>query len=102
MTKTFLKTTHYLLMDWQVHLLIDLLYQIRSNLSFWYGVNKNFSDTVGVDGMQIGPIPFWSGIINDKGRHFDIKDTSNKADLNTFIIQRSFQYRFRVIGLQAL
>ena len=91
-----------LLMDWQEDASIDLFYQIRSSLSFWYDVNQKFTDTVGVDGTQIAPIPFWSGIINDKGRHFNTSGTPNNADLNTFTVQHGLRYRFRLIGAQAL
>ena len=91
-----------LLMDWQKDPSIDLFYQIRSSLSFWYGMNQKFTDTVGVDGTQIGPIPFWSGIINDKGRHYNINGGPNLADLNTFSVSHGSRYRFRLIGAQAL
>ena len=91
-----------LLMDWQKEPSIDLFYQIRSSLSFWYGVNEKYIDTMGVDGTQIAPIPFWSGIINDKGRHFDRNGVPNNANLNTFTVQQGFRYRFRIIGAQAL
>ena len=91
-----------LLMDWQENASIELFYQIRSSLSFWYDVGEKFTDTVGVDGTQIAPIPFWSGIINDKGRHFNTSGTPNNADLNTFTVQHGLRYRFRLIGAQAL
>ena len=76
-----------LLMDWQVHPSIDLFYQIRSSLSYWYGVNQNFMGTVGMNGMQIAPVhvPFWSGTINDKGRHFDIRSSYTKQSWSEYI-----------------
>lgn len=92
-----------LLMDWQKEPSIDLFYQIRSSLGFWYdGTRRNFRDTRGVDDTQIAPIPFWSGIINDKGRHFNERGEPNYADLNIFYVRQGFQYRFRLIGAQAL
>ena len=91
-----------LLMDWQEEPSIDLFYQIRSSLSFWDDARRKFMDTKGVDNTQIAPIPFWSGIINDKGRHFNKTGAPNYADLNIFYVRQGFQYRFRLIGAQAL
>ena len=91
-----------LLMDWQKDASVDFFYQIRSSLSFWDDERQKFQDTKGVDGTQIAPIPFWSGLINDKGRHYDRNGEGNGADLNTFVVKRGLRYRFRLIGAQAL
>ena len=94
-----------LLMDWQKSPSIDLFYQIRSSLGF-YDENNNyvvFNDTKALDNTQVAPIPFWSGIINSKGRHYNRSaDKHNFAALSSFNVTRGMQYRFRLIGAQAL
>ena len=57
-----------LLMDWQKEPSIDLYYQIRRSLKFFNPSWHVFTGTKAVDNTQIAPIPFWSEIINDKGR----------------------------------
>ena len=118
-----------LLMDWQKEASIDLFHQIRSSLGFTkttYACKtqpttrdpsycycdasrekegyQNYSDSEpeSVDYTQVGPIPFWSGIINDKGRHYDEQGRHNGADLNVFTVTHGKRYRFRLIGAQAL
>ena len=116
-----------LLMDWQEEASIDLFYQIRSSIvftktncgcdaqptteepSYCYcntvrptKENQKYSEARSIDYTQVGPIPFWSGIINDKGRHYDEQGNHNGADLNVFNVTYGNQYRFRLIGAQAL
>ena len=116
-----------LLMDWQEEASIDLFYQIRSSMDFTKTTcgcdaqrttddssycycdtlrsteeNRQYSEPKGIDGTQVGPIPFWSGIINDKGRHYDEQGNHNGADLSVFNVTSGNRYRFRLIGAQAL
>ena len=91
-----------LLMDWQKEPSIDLYYQIRSSLGFLDPSWRIFAGTRAVDNTQIAPIPFWSGIINDKGRHYDESGYQNYADLSIFNVTHGQQYWFRLIGAQAL
>lgn len=116
-----------LLMDWQEEASIDLFYQIRSSMNFITTTcgctaqqitedpSQCYCDTLrptkesltykearSIDDTQVGPIPFWSGIINDKGRHYDDQGRHNGADLNVFNVTHNNQYRFRLIGAQAL
>ena len=118
-----------LLMDWQQEPSMDLFYQIRNNMTLIkttcsctaqrYTSNPSYCyiDTLkpiegnktyrgiepkSIDGTQVGPIPFWSGIINDKGRHYDEHGKHNGADLNVFTVTSGRRYRFRLIGAQAL
>ena len=102
-----------LLMDWQKEPSIDLFYQIRRSLKFSktdydctsHGTRLSwdqlYSEPKSIDGTQVAPFPFWSGIINDKGRHFN-SATHNGAELNVFNVKYGFKYRFRLIGAQAL
>ena len=94
-----------LLMDWQKEASIDLFYQIRSSLAFFTDTYEQYDEARAPDYSQVGPIPFWSGIINDKGRHYyNLPDSEqhNNADLNVFDVQMGRRYRFRLIGAQAL
>ena len=58
--------------------------------------------TIATDGSLLGFIPFWSGMINDKGRHFDENGQTNikPQNLNYFNVNRGSRYRFRLIGAQ--
>ena len=91
-----------LLMDWHTDPSIDLFYQIRSSLSFFDENFREYKEARAPDGSQIAPTPFWSGIINDKGRHYNESGKPNLADLNVFNVTQGGQYRFRLIGAQAL
>ena len=116
-----------LLMDWQKEASIDLFQQIRSSITSTKATytcktqpttsdpnccychasrekegNQTYTEPRSIDDTQVGPIPFWSGIINDKGRHYDEQGNHNGADLNVFNVTHGNRYRFRLIGAQAL
>ena len=50
-------------------------------------------------GTEGSPIPYWSGLINGRGRHPSIGYTGTR--LSIFTITPSQVYRFRIIGVQA-
>ena len=52
------------------------------------------------DGSDHGSIPFYSGLINGKGKHRDVPYA--KSRLATFKVDYMKSYRFRVIGGQSL
>ena len=54
----------------------------------------------GPDGVEVGDIPFWSALINGKGRHRDIP--YNKTRLEVFSVSEGNSYRFRLVGGQGL
>ena len=58
------------------------------------------SDTRGADGLETGDLPFWSGLINGKGRHSGV--AYNKTRLEIFTVDEGNSYRFRLIGVQGL
>ena len=91
-----------LLMDWQKEPSIDLYAQIRSSLGFYNPDWQKYEEARGVDNTQIAPFPFYSGIINDKGRHYDPWGNHNFGELSVFDVSYGTQYRFRLIGAQAL
>ena len=97
-----------LLMDWQRESSIDLFHSIDSNLGYWKessdGHYIKYNATLTSDKTEVGPMPFWSGIINDKGRHYDEFGHTNikPYNLNYFNVSKGNRYRFRLIGAQAL
>lgn len=54
--------------------------------------------TNGTDGVEVGPIPYWSGLINGKGRY----NSTTYSLLSEFRIEEGKTYRFRLIGAQSL
>ena len=98
----------FLLMDWQREASIDIFYTAGSNLNYWKKTSNDkymrYNTTRASDTTSVGPIPFWSGIINDKGRHYDESGQTNIRPnrLNYFNVSHGNRYRFRLIGAQAL
>ena len=95
------------LLDWQREASLDLFVQIHSSLGYYKDIlvdqvptraNTLYKNTCSDDGAEIGPIPYWSGIINGKGRYNGI--TFNKVKLSEFNVGSRKIYRFRLIGAQ--
>ena len=65
------------LLDWQREALINLFVKIHSTLGFYphlcpTTVPKN-SDTIyypSTGGVEVGPVPYWSGLINGRGNYY--------------------------------
>ena len=99
----------FLLMDWQRESSIDIFYTIQNDLSYWRMFPNNDSyikyiSTRSSDNVLVGSVPFWSAIINDKGRHYNESGQSNirPDNLNYFNVSQGSSYRFRLIGTQGL
>ena len=64
-----------------------------------------YNNTHGPDGTDVGGYPFWSGLINGKGRHYykntDGRCVSNGAPLRTFTVEKGKLHRFRIVGAQS-
>ena len=101
------------LIDWQKENSLDLFAQIHAGIRFFDqdGVpptpahTANANDpreprTCSPDGIEVGPVSYWSGLINGLGRHRDIP--YNKTKLSTFTVEPGQRYRFRLIGAQSL
>lgn len=97
------------LLDWQSEASLSLFVQIHSDLGFWenkpigevprpptYNVLK--SRTFSADNAEVGPVPYWSGLINGKGR----MNANTFAPLSVFTVLQNKAYRFRIIGAQSL
>ena len=96
------------LLDWQRESSLDLFVQIHSSLGYYEDTavdevpkrrNTRYSSTCSLDGAEVGPIPYWSGIINGLGKHDNVPFSSSR--LSAFYVQRGKTYRFRLIGAQA-
>ena len=57
-----------------------------------------YQTTFGSDGLHVGNIPFFSGLINGKGRNKYVP--YNKTRLEVFSVDNGGIYRFRLIGAQ--
>ena len=106
-------TTEYILslLDWQQLSSEDLFTQLDGTLGFFPGLpvgqipmQGSSWITVSADGSEVGPIPYWSGLINGLGRHRDIPYSQSR--LSIFNVKSSdslhLRYRFRIVGAQSL
>ena len=106
-----------LLMDWQRMDSLDTFHSINPSLGYFKEIpieNPPYIQYIPLDFLAYGPdtlavsaIPFWSGIINDRGRFFDELGRPNIANpncnnLNCFNVSYDGRYRFRLIGAQAV
>ena len=96
------------LLDWQREASLDLFVKIHSSLGFFQQTaidqvptqaNELYSPTCSADGAEVGPVPYWSGIINGRGRYKNIDFL--KVNLSIFNVERGKTYRFRLVGAQA-
>ena len=96
-------------LDWQEETSLDLFVQAQGAVGFYpsksYGEvptsrDKRYESTKGFEGAIIGPIPYFSGIINGKGRHARV--SYNKTRLSIFTVEDGNTYRFRLVGAQGL
>ena len=73
----------------------------RSRLTVQYIVIVfyRYTSTCSLDGAEVGPIPYWSGLINGLGKHYDV--SFENTILSAFYVKLGEQYRFRLIGAQA-
>ena len=97
------------LLDWQEEASLDLFTQSQAGLGFYpdkpYGEvptpsDQRYASTPSFDYGGAGPIPYFSGIINGKGRHVDVP--YNKTRLSIFTVESGKIYRFRLVGAQGL
>ena len=96
------------LLDWQREASINLFVKIHSTLGFYPQLcpttlpeNNNMlynPRTTSTDGIEVGPVPYWSGLINGRGRY----NATSLGVLSVFNVGLSVSYRFRIIGAQSL
>ena len=99
------------LLDWQHEASLDLFTQIHASLGFYPGkplgevptkndLKRRYNSTHSYEKVEVGPVPYFSGIINGKGRHDGVPYI--KTRLSIFTVQAGKTYRFRLIGAQNL
>ena len=101
------------LIDWQKENSLDLFAQIHAGIRYFEqdGVPPTPTSTADTkdprvprtcspDGTEVGPVSYWSGLINGLGRHRNV--SYSKTLLSTFVVQSNSSYRFRLIGAQSL
>ena len=99
------------LIDWQRENSLDLFAQIHAGIRFFEqdGVpptpEANTEDprvprTCSPDGTEVGPVSYWSGLINGLGKYRTVPYVKSK--LSVFTVQPGLKYRFRLIGAQSL
>ena len=97
------------LLDWQQEASLDLFTKIQANVGFYPGKPtgevptpdyERYNSTSSFEGVGAGPLPYFSGIINGKGRHVDVPYI--KTRLSIFTVQAGNAYRFRLVGVQGL
>lgn len=104
-------TKHTLsLLDWQQESSLHLFSELIDGIGFYPGVPSGqvppndiyslYNLTFGVEMAVIGPTPFFSGLINGKGRHSSVPYSQTR--LSVFSVVRGHKYRFRLIGAQGL
>ena len=98
------------LLDWQRESSLDLYTQIHSTLGFYTDrqvdeipneLHRRYERTVSSDRVEVGPVPYWSGLINGRGRHTKVNNT-RQTRLSIFNVDHGNLYRFRLIGAQSL
>ncbi len=98
-------------LDWQRESSLNLFVQLHSTLGFYPGNsigqvpvrgNTLYTRTRSSDGIEVGPNPFWSGLINGRGRHRTGPTSFAFTKLSIFNVNTSSVYRFRLIGAQSL
>ena len=97
------------LLDWQHEASLDLFTQIHADLGFYPDKppgevptpnDTPYQGTRSFDNGGAGPVPYFSGIVNGKGRHVDVP--YHKTRLSIFTVECGKIYRFRLIGAQSL
>jgi len=95
------------LLDWERESSLSVFVRIHSTLGFFPNneigrVPSQFvslnNRSRSIDGVEVGPVPFWSGLINGKGRH----TRETYSVLSEFKVNKGHNYRFRLIGAQSL
>ena len=62
-------------LDWQLKSTVELFTEFEADVSFFdrdqvpIATDEPYSDSNSQDGASVGPISYWSGLINGKGRH---------------------------------
>ena len=95
------------LIDWQKEPSLDLVTQLNAGLGIYPDVpigevptdeDVSSSPTFSYDSGGVSAHPYFSGLINGRGRQKDVPYV--KTRLSVFTVERGKQYRFRLAGAQ--
>ena len=93
-------------LDWQVKSSDEVFTELETGVRFYdsfqvpNSVAPGYTPTRSQDGADVGPVSYWSGLINGKGRHESVSYTQSR--LSIFTVSPGKQYRFRLVGAQNL
>ena len=93
-------------LDWQLKSTVELFTEFEAGVRFFdldqvpISTEEPNSDSNSQDGASVGPISYWSGLINGKGRHESVNYIQSR--LSIFTVSPDKQYRFRLVGAQFL
>ena len=97
------------LLDWQHEASLATFSQLNAGLGFYPALEigeipescaNRYESTRSIEAAEVGPVPYFSGLINGKGRHSDVPYSQTR--LSVFAVQEGMRYRFRLIGAQGL
>lgn len=96
------------LLDWQHEASLATFAQLFAGLGFYPGKDigdvpekhDRYKPTKSFERASVGPVPYFSGLINGKGRHSDVP--YSKTRLSIFTVEKGKRYRFRLVGTQGL
>ena len=97
------------LLDWQHEASLATFSQLNAGLGFYPALEigeipescaKRYESTRSIEAAEVGPVPYFSGLINGKGRHSDVPYSQTR--LSVFTVEQGKRYRFRLIGAQGL
>ena len=83
------------LLDWQRESSLDLFIQIHSSLGYYQEIAIDqvptrgavrYVSTCSADGADVGPIPYWSGIVNGLGKHKNVAFANSR--IKAFYVER--------------
>ncbi len=96
-------------LDWEHQNSLETFTQLNAGLGFFPKVELNaipgdcsrrYSPTFSMEMGETGAVPFYSGLLNGKGRHIDVPYSQTR--LSVFTVEKGSRYRFRLIGSQGL
>ena len=80
------------------HTVLEIYYP--SSIGDLPNPDDKYVTTVSYDHAEAGPVPYFSGLINGKGRYEEVE--LNKVVLSVFNVSGGQKYRFRVVGAQSI
>ncbi len=96
-------------LEWQHESSLDSFLQLNAgpiffpkaaSSAFLDDCTKRYQPTRSMDLAEVGSVPFYSGLLNGRGRHIGVPYSQTR--LSVFTVEKGSSYRFRLIGSQGL